>query len=80
MYKALNNILWSPYGEFFIRKGSRLNLRSQPDFFIPSVTKVRQGKSSLRYYGILIWNILPFDLRNAESIVMLKRYKKTETK
>ena len=54
MYKVINNISEFALGEFFIRNESGSNLRSQLDLLIPSVTIVRKGLSSLKYYGPVI--------------------------
>ena len=60
IYKANNNISGFTLDEFiFVRKENGLNLRSQPDLFIPSVTTLRRGKTALRHYGTMIWNSLP---------------------
>ena len=51
--QRFNNISGCTLREFFIRKGSELNFRSQPDLLMLSMTTVGKGQSSLRYYRTL---------------------------
>ena len=74
MHKLINNISGFALGEFFIRNESGSNLRSQLDLLIPSVTIVRKGLSSLKYYGTVIWNYLPYDTRNVNSLVIFRNF------
>ena len=74
MYKLINNISRFALGEFFIRNESGSNLHSQLDLLIPLVTIVRKGLSSLKYYGTVIWNYLPYDTRNVKSLVIFRNF------
>ena len=71
IYKVFNNITDNIYSNIFIRTSHNFNLRSQPNLLIPSVIK-----NSL-YFGSLMWNSLPIDIRNSESLVVFKAKIKT---
>ena len=77
IYKLFNNITDNIYSNIFIRTSYNFNLMSQPDLLIPSVKSVLKGKNSLRYFGSLMWNSLPTDIRNSESLVVFKAKIKT---
>ena len=72
IYKVLNNITDNIYSNIFIRTNHNINLRSQPDLLIPSVKTALKGKQSLRYFGSLMWNSLPIDIRNSKSLSLFK--------
>ena len=40
------------------------NFRSQSDFGVPGINTVFYGANSIRYFGSVIWNSLPNDLRD----------------
>ena len=48
------------------------NLRSQTDFQLGSVKTVNCGLRALRYLGPKIWNIVPFEIKNSETLVQFK--------
>ena len=52
----------------FHRRTNTYNLRSQPDLKIPSINTTYKGINSLRYYGATIWNSLPENWRNIETL------------
>ena len=47
-------------------------LRNQRDFVIPTVKSVNYGLESIRFLGPKIWESLPNNLRNKESIESFK--------
>ena len=49
-----------------------VNLRSKPDLLKPFVKSVLKGKNPLRYFGSLMWNSLPINIRNSESLPVAK--------
>ena len=49
--------------ELFIRRESTINLWSKPELVIPLVNSVLKNKISLRYFGSVIWNSLPIEIR-----------------
>ena len=48
------------------------NLRSQTDFQLGSVKTVNCGLRALRYLGPKIWNIVPFEIKNSETLAQFK--------
>jgi len=48
------------------------NLRSKGNLRIPSINTVYKIKNSLRYFGAIIWNSIPSDIRNSESLTLFK--------
>ena len=40
---------------------------------IPSVNTELKGKNSIRYFGAVIWNAIPFNVKTATSPLMLLR-------
>ena len=77
IYKVFNNITDNIYSNIFIRTNHYSNLRSQRDLLISSVKSIFKGKNSLRYFESLMWNSLPIDIRNSESLVLFKAKIKT---
>ena len=77
IYIVFNNITDKLYSNIFIRTSHNFNLRSQPDLLIPSVKSVLKGKKLLRYFGSLMWNSLPIDIRNPEILVVFQAKIKT---
>ena len=71
IYKKLNDID-NTYSDIFVRTSHSVNLRSKPDLLIPSVKSVLKGKNSLRYFGSLMWNSLPNNIKNSESLSVFK--------
>ena len=58
------NKLSESYSKYlFSALNGNYNLRSQSDFGVPGINTV-YGANSIRYFGPMIWNSLPNDLRN----------------
>ena len=55
------------FNELFVRNHSNYNLRSQSDFVIPEVKTVYKGSSSPRYFGPIIWNLIPIEIKYSDS-------------
>ena len=45
-----------------------ISLRSKPELVIHSVNSILKSKNSKRYFGSVIWNSLPIDIREDHSI------------
>ena len=63
MYKAVNNILGGNLSEFF----HNYNLRSRSELTVPSITTVFKVQNSISYFGSVIWNLSPAELRGKNS-------------
>ena len=47
-------------------------LRLQSDFVLPQARTVRYGHDSLRYFGPIIWNMIPVNIKNSDSLEKFK--------
>ena len=74
MYKAKNNLGPSLLNYIFmLNENTGLNLRTNSDFFRPSVNTVHFGKDSLAYFGSVIWDIIPSDIKHCNDLNYFKR-------
>ena len=60
----------------FLRNTHNYNLRSGSKLLLPNVKTVFKGKNSISYFGSLIWNFIPFELRKASSYQILDQTQK----
>ena len=73
LHKSKNGYAIDTMKEIFVdRNYNGPILRSQTDFEIPQVNSVHKGDDSLRYFGPLIWNIIPKKLKNEPSLKTFK--------
>ena len=68
IYKALHDISGNSLKELFVKRESSISLLSKPELVISSVNSLLKGKKSLRYFGCIICNTLPFEIREDHSI------------
>ena len=45
------------------------SLRSQPDFQIPSINTILKGIETVRYFGPVIWNNIPVEIRSIKKVL-----------
>ena len=64
MYKIKHSLSEGCLKDLFIAVYGNYNLRSQSDFRVSGINTDFYGANSIRYFGIVIWNSLPNDLRN----------------
>ena len=75
MFKAKNNFQPSVLKDIFQRneyKGPVL--RSSKVFMRPSVRTQKYGERSLQNMGVILWNQLPNEVQNEESLEKFKRF------
>lgn len=72
MDKVLNDISGSILKEFFVRKDLRINLRSEPELLAPLVSTELKDKNLIRYFGSVIWNSVPSEIRKDMSLLSVK--------
>ena len=63
IYKALHDISGNSLKLLFVKRESTISLRSKPELVIPSVNSVFKSKNSVKYFGSVIWNSLPNEIR-----------------
>ena len=68
IYKALHDLPGNSLKELFVKRESTISLQSKPELVIPSENSVLKDKNSLRYFGSVIWNSLPIEIREDHSI------------
>ena len=69
LYKAKNNLSPEIMKKVFSnREYHGPNLRLPTDFYPPLVKTVYKGEDSLRYFGPLIWNIVPIKMKGLTSL------------
>ena len=54
--------------ELLVKRESTISLWSKPELVIPSMNSILKGKNSIRYFGSVIWNSLPVEIREDRSI------------
>ena len=67
LYRTYCNLSQTIFSELFVRNHSNCNLRSVSDFVIPEVKTVCKGSDSLRYFGPIIWNLIPKEIKHSNS-------------
>ena len=58
--------------DLFTRNINSYKLRLKPDFVIPQVRAVLKGSNSIRYYGPIIWSLVPEEIRYTDSLEKFK--------
>ena len=66
LYKVYSNISQTVFSDLFIRNHINYNLRSKSDFVIPQIKTVYNGTNSLRYFGPIIWNLIPKEIKYSD--------------
>ena len=73
MFKVYNKTSPEIMQEIFtVKEQGEYNLRNPADFVVPHVKSVNFGFESIRYIGPKIWESLPQDLKNKETIDSFK--------
>ena len=74
MFKAKNNIGPQLLKDIFVeREYNGPSLRTVSDFVMPNVNTVHFGEDSLRFFGYKIWNLIPHEIKDVESLDVFKR-------
>ena len=72
MYKVKNNIAPLPMQELFIENSDHHSLRSKRFWNVPRVRTTAFGTETIRFRGPKIWENLPLNLREAETLPIFK--------
>ena len=73
LYKVSNNLSQTIFNELFTRNTNDHNLRSKSEFVIPHVRTVLKGSNSIRYFGPVIWNLIPNEIKHTNSLENFKK-------
>ena len=73
LYKAYNNVSQTIFGELFTRNNNDYCLRLKSNFVITSIRTGLKGSYSVRYFGPIIWTLIPEELKNITSLDILKK-------
>ena len=79
MYKAVNNLPGGNLSEFFVRNNHNYNLRSRSELTVPSINTVFKGQNSISYFGSVIWNSIPAELKRINSFQVFRSEKSMAT-
>ena len=63
MYKVVNNLPGGNLIEFFVRNNHNYNIRSKSELTVRSINTVFKSQNSISYFGSVIWNSIPAELR-----------------
>ena len=73
LYKVFTEQSQTIFSDLFERKNISYSLRSQPDFIIPQVKTVYKGSNSLRYFGPIIWSLIPKKIKSCDTLASFIR-------
>ena len=76
MYKTGNHLPGGNLSEFFVRNHN-YNLCSKSELTVPSINTVFKGQNSISYFGSVIWNSIPAELRGINPFQVFKSEIKT---
>ena len=68
LLKVYNNLPQIICSDLFIGNHIAYNLSSKSDFAIPQVKIVYKGSNSLRYLRLVIWNLIPNEIKYSDSL------------
>ena len=72
LYKIKHNLSENCLKDLCSIVNGNYNIRSQSDFVVPSINTVFYSANSINYFGSVIWNSLPNDLRNIYDFDLFK--------
>ena len=70
IYKVANGVSTGDFANLF-------NFKDQYTIHIPSVNTELKGKNSIRYFGAIIWNAIPLNIKTATSLNAFKNRTKS---
>ena len=72
LFKVYYNLSQTIFSELFTQNNRTYNLRSKPDFVIPQVRTVLKGTNLISYYGPIIWNLVPKEIKCTDTLESFK--------
>ena len=73
LYKVYHKTAQTIFSDLFVRNN---NTRAKSDFIIPQINTVLKGSNSIRYYGPVIWNSVPAEIKYVNSLQTFKNKKR----
>ena len=77
MYRVKNDLAPKPIQELFLDQVNTYDLRHMRTWQVPSVKTVTYGTETIRYRGPKTWDLLPENIKNANTLGEFKRKVKT---
>ena len=68
LYKVFSGQSQTIFSDLFERKNINYNLHSEPDFVILKVKTVYKGSNSIRYFGPIMWSLMPKEVKNCDTL------------
>ena len=72
MFKIKNHLSPTPVQNLFKMCSNVYNLRNEKCWELPRVRTVNFGKESLRYRGIITWELLPQEIKDSQTLSVFK--------
>ncbi len=72
MFKTINNLNPPFMNEIFLQRSSAYNLRNINTFMVPKVNTVNHGTETVQYRGQRIWQSVPQEIKDANSVQQFK--------
>ena len=77
VFECRNCLSLEPFDDYFIPLFSIHDHNTRQafrgDLFVPRMNTTQFGKRTTKYAGSVLWNDLPYDLRNSPSSVVFKK-------
>ena len=73
VYKSINGMSPDYVSEMFQRQIHQYNVRNNERLVQPHFSTIRHGYNSIRYLGTKIWNSLPNDVKDSQSLNVFKK-------
>ena len=74
MFKLSNGLSLVLMKDIFKQRGEQTyNLRKRSQFYRPKVNSVYNGTKSVSFLGPIIWDLLPNELKDIESLAAFKK-------
>ena len=67
-----HNTAQTIFSDLFVRNNNTYNTRAKSDFIIPQINTVLKGSNSIQYYGPVIWNSVPAEIKYINSLETFK--------
>ena len=57
---------------FILNENRREGMRSNSDFLRPNINSVHFGEDSLQYFGSVVWDKIPIEIKNSTNLSIFK--------